>query len=81
MLKIIKNTRSAAKLKKSKIRVDSSEITNQISSIKRKNQPKTTKFKILIKFKNHDFSSNSENMKAEPGFFISKARLSFIKLK
>ena len=57
------------------------EIINQISFIKRKNQAKITKLKILAKFKNHDFLLNSRNMEVWPGFFILKARLAFTKLK
>lgn len=52
MLKIIKNTKSATKLKKIKVEVSSNnvmsdnEIINQINSIKEKNQIKITKSKI-----------------------------------
>ena len=35
----------------------------------------------MVKSKNHDFPPNSRNMEAKPSFFISKARLAFIKLK
>ena len=48
---------------------------------KRKNQAKTTKFKILVKSKNHDFPPNSRNKKAGTGFLTSKARLAFTKLR
>ena len=54
MLKTIRNTKSTTKFKEIKAGVggnnviDNSEITNQISSIERKNQAKTTKSKILI---------------------------------
>ena len=87
MLKTTKSTESAAKLKKTKAGlgsnsiVDNGEVINQINSIKRKNQAKTTKSKILIKSKNHDFSLNSKNMEAKPDFLIPKARLAFTKLK
>ena len=40
-----------------------------------------TKFKILLKFKNHDFSPNSRNIKAGSGFLTPKAKLAFIKLR
>ena len=40
-----------------------------------------TKSKILVKFKNHDFPSNSKNMEAGPDFFIPKARLPFTNLR
>ena len=83
ILKIIRNIGFTAKSKKIKARDDSnsivnnSEMTNQISSIKGINQAKTTKFKILIKSKNHDFLLNSKNMKAKSNFFILKAKLAF----
>ena len=35
----------------------------------------------MIKSKNHDFPLNFKNIKARPGFLISKARLAFTKLK
>ena len=44
---------------------------------KRKNLAKTTKSKILVKSKNHDFPPNSRNKEAGIGFFISKTRLIF----
>ena len=40
-----------------------------------------TKSKILVKFKNRDFSPNSRNMGAKSGFLTSKARLVLIKLR
>ena len=49
--------------------------------MKRKNQAKTTKSKILVKSKNHDFLPNSRNKKAGIGFFTPKARLTFTLLK
>ena len=51
-----------------------------INLINRKNQAKTTKSKILVKSKNHDFPK-FRTEKAETGFFIPKARLSFIQLR
>ena len=54
--------------------------TNQINSIKRKNQAKITKSKILVKSKNHDFSHNSINKEAGIGFLTPKAKLAFIQL-
>ena len=87
MLKTIRNTRFEAKFKKTKAKVNSNnmisdgEVTNQINSIKRKNQAKITKSKILIKSKNHDFFLNFRNIKARPGFFTPKTRLAFIKLR
>ena len=47
---------------------------------KRKNQAKTTKFKILVKSKNHDFFM-SKTEKVGTGFLISKARLAFTQLR
>ena len=61
--------------------IDNIEIINQISSIKRKNEAISTKSKILIKPKNHDFPLNSRNMDIKPSFFIFKARLAFTKLR
>ena len=87
MLKTTESIGFAKESKKIKTRVDSdnivddNKVTNQINNIKRKNQAKITKSKILIKFKNHDFLLNSRNIKAGPGFFIFKARLTFIKLR
>ena len=88
MLKTKRSTRSAANTKKTKGKVSgnsvvgnsmvgSSETTNPI---KRKNQAKTTKFKILVKFKNHDFP-NSRNEKAGTGFFTPKTWLTFTQLR
>ena len=48
--------------------------------IKRKNQAKTTKSKILVKSKNHDFPK-SRTEKTETGFLTPKARLAFIQLR
>ena len=58
--------------------VGGSKVTNLKRFTKGKNQAKTTKFIILVKSKNRDFSSNSKNMKAGSGFFIFKTRLIFI---
>ena len=87
MLKTIKNTRLVAEPKKIKARVGANsmaggnEIINPISSIKRKNHVKMTKSKNLVKSKNYDFPLNSRNIKARLCFFISRARLTFIKLR
>lgn len=50
--------------------------------IKRKNR-KMTKYKILVRSKNHDlfFESKNIEIKNKSGIFIVKARLSFTKLK
>ena len=53
--------------------VDSGKATNPI---KGKNQAKTTKFKILVKSKNHDFPK-FRTEKAGTGFLTPKARLAF----
>ena len=50
------------------------------SPTKGKNQAKTTKFKILIKSKNHDFPK-SRTEKAGTSFLTPKARLAFTQLK
>lgn len=87
MLKIIENTKSIIEPKKTEAGInsnsiiDDSKIINQISSTKRKNQAKITNSKTLIKSKNHDFLYNFQNIEARPGFFIFKARLTFIKLR
>ena len=61
--------------------ISGSEAINQIDSIKRKNQVKITKSKILIKFKNRDFPPNSKSVKAGPIFLTFKAKLVFTQLK
>ena len=61
--------------------VGGGKATNQANFTKRKNQAKTTKFKILVKSKNHDFPPNSRNKKVGTGFFTPKARLAFSQLK
>ena len=88
MLKTTENTRSAANPKKTKDKandnnvvcdsiVGGGEATTQAKSIKRNNQSKTTKSKILVKSKNDYFSPKSKTKKAETGFFTPKARLAF----
>ena len=88
MLKIIRSTRSAANPKKTKRKtsdnnvvgnnmVSDSDASNQTNSTKVKNQEKMTKFKILVKSKNHDFSPNFRNIEVRTGFFTLKARLAF----
>ena len=67
MLKIIGNTRFVVNPKETKgeagsnSMVDGGEATNQTNSTKRKKQPKTTKSKILVKSKNHNFLPNFRN--------------------
>ena len=58
--------------------VSGGEATN---STKGKNQAKTTKSKILVKSKSHNFPPNSRNRKAGTGFFTPKARLAFTQLR
>ena len=57
------------------------EATNQTNSMKEKKQVKTTKFKNLVKSKNHDFLFNCRNRETGTGFFILKARLTFTLLR
>ena len=57
--------------------VGGNEATNPTQ---RKNQAKTNKSKILVKFKNHDFPK-CKIEEAKTGFFIPKARLAFIELR
>ena len=89
MLKTIASTGSATNTKETEGKissnsvisnsiVDSGEATNQTNSIKRKNQMKMIKSKIMVKFKNQDFFSNSRNKEAGTGFFTSETRLAFI---
>ena len=54
--------------------VDSGEAINPT---KGKNQAKTTKSKILVKFKSHDFPPNSRNREAGTSFLNLKSRLAF----
>ena len=92
MLKTIKSIESATNLKETKSKtggngvvgnsmVGGNKVTNPKSFIKRKNQAKMTKSKILVKFKNRDFLPNSRNIEARLDFLIPEARLAFIKLK
>ena len=57
--------------------VSGGEATNPI---KGKNQAKTTKSKILVKSKNHDFPK-SKIEEAGTGFFTPKTRLAFTQLR
>ena len=92
MLKTRQSIGSAANPKKGKSKassnsvignsmVDGVEAINQINSIKRKNQTKTTKSIILVKSKNHDFPLNFRNRKTRTDFFTPKARLVFTQLR
>ena len=55
--------------------------TNSANSIKRKNQSKITKSKILVRSKNHDFPPKSKTKKTRTSFFTLKARLTFTQLR
>ena len=92
MLKIRESTGSAANPKENKSKagiksifgnneVGGGEVINQISTIKRINQAKTTKSKILVNFKNCDFPPNFRNMEVRLGFLTPKARLAFTQLE
>ena len=92
MLKTTKSTGSATNPKKTNNEVDGNiaargsivgggEAINQINPTKKEKQVKITKFKNLIKSKNHDFPPNSRNREVKTGFFIPKARLAFIHLR
>ena len=92
MLKITENTRSVPNPQKTKGQVGGYSVvgdsmiggdkaTKQANSTKKKNQAKTTKSKILVKSKNHDFPPDSRNKKVGIGFFTPKTRLAFTHLK
>ena len=87
MLRITGSTKSAANPKETQGKVDGNSVVGNLvgggeatNPTKRKNQVKTTKSKILVKSKNHDFL-NSRIEKVETGFFIPKARLTFTQLR
>ena len=87
MLKITGNTRSTANTKETEGRVGCNNVVGNLigggeatNLTKRKNPVKMTKFKILVKSKNHDFPK-SRPEKAGTGFFIPKTRLAFIQLR
>ena len=87
MLKTIGSTGSAANSKETKSEVGGNSMVGNvigggetINSTKEKNQAKTTKSKILVKSKNHDFPK-FRTEKAETGFLTPKARLVFNQLR
>ena len=87
MLKTTGSTRSTANPKKTKGKDDGNSVVGNLvgggeatNPTKRKNQAKTTKSKILVKSKNHDFPK-SRPKKAGTGFLTPKARLAFIQLR
>ena len=89
MLKTIGSTRSAANVKEIKGEVGGESVVGDsvvddgeaINFTKGKKHAKTTKSKILVKSKNHDFPPNSRNRKARTSFFTSEARLAFTQLR
>ena len=89
MLKTTGSTGSAANPKEPEGEVDGNSVAGDsiigdgeaTNPIKRKNQAKTTKSKILVKSKSHDFPPNSRNREAGTGFFTPEARLAFTQLK
>ena len=83
MLKTTGSTRSAVNPKETKGGVGGNRIVGNVvdggeatNPTKGKNPMKMTKFKILIKSKNHDFPK-SRPEEAGTGFFIPEARLAF----
>ena len=87
MLKTKGSTWSAANLKKTKGEIGGDSMDDNMvggdettNPTRGKNQAKMTKSKILVKFKNHDFSK-SKTEKAKRDFFTPKARLAFTQLK
>ena len=87
MLKTIRSTRSVANPEKTESEVSGNSVVGNIidsgeaiNPTKRKNQAKTTKSKILVKFKNHDFPK-FKTEEAGTGFFTPKARLAFTQLR
>ena len=87
MLKTTGNTGSAANSKETKGRVDGNSVVDHVVSggevtnpTKRKNPVKTTKSKILVKSKNHNFPK-SRPKEAGTGFLTPKASLAFTQLR
>ena len=87
MLKTIRSTESAANAEKTEGGIGSNSMVGNMvggneatNSTKRKNPVKMTKFKILVKSKNHDFPK-SRPKETGTGFFTPKARLAFTQLR
>ena len=87
MLKTTGNTGSAVNPEETEGGVGGNSVVSDVvgggeatNSTKRKNPVKTTKSKILVKFKNHDFPK-SRPEEAGTGFFTPKARLAFTQLR
>ena len=89
MLKTTGSTGSAASPKETKGEVGGNSVVGDsmvggskaTNPTKRKNQAKTTKSKILVKSKNHDFPSNFRNKEAGTGFLTPETRLAFTQLR
>ena len=87
ILKTTRSTRSTANSKETECEVDGDSMVSNLvgggeatNTTKRKSQAKTTKSKILVKSKNHDFPK-SRIEKAGMGFLTPKARLVFTQLR
>ena len=88
MLKTTGSTGSAANPKETESEIGGDSVVGDsmvggdeaTNPTKRKNQAKTTKSKILVKFKNHDFPK-SRTEEARTGFLTPEARLAFTQLK
>ena len=87
MLRLIRSTGSAAKSKEIEGKVSGDSVVSNLvdggettNLTKRKNQAKTTKSKIMVKFKSHDFPK-SRTEKAGTGFFTPKVRPAFTQLR
>ena len=86
MLKIIGSTGSIASPKETKSGVGGDSVVDVVGGgevtnpTKEKNLAKTTKSKILLKSKNHDFPK-SRPEKAGTDFFTPEARLAFTRLR
>ena len=88
MLKTTGSTGSAANPKETESEIGGDSVVGDsmvggdeaTNPTKRKNQAKTTKSKILVKSKNHDFPK-SRSEEAGTGFLIPKARLAFTQLR
>ena len=86
MLKTRGSTRSVANPKETKGGVSGNSVVDVVGGdeatnpTKRKNLAKTTKSKILVKSKNHDFPK-SRPEEAGTGFLTPKARLAFTQLR
>ena len=87
MLRMTGSTGFAANPKETEVEVSGNNVVGDLvgsneatNHTKRKNQAKTTKSKILVKSKNHDFPK-SRIEKAGTSFLTPKARLAFTQLR